>query len=78
MSALTIWSIEGHKRSACLHDSFSVVSRGELLDIIPADTLRSSNPAKTLRTVYGRALKEAGNDTERAVILARRALGLAP
>jgi hypothetical protein len=68
---IRVYSIEGRRGSACLHDAFSVVNEADgqqqLLDIIPTAELKQGFGSSDIRSAYEAAVRAKGSDDIAAV-----------
>ena len=75
---ISVYFIEGSRKSACNNDAFSVVrNENELLAIIPRTALKSGQDSQSLKTAFATAeTATPGAPAEIVTAKARKILGL--
>lgn len=75
---ISVYFIEGSRKSACKHDAYSVVrNEQEVLTIIPRAALKAGQDSQTLKAAFTAAEdKTPGAPAERVTATARKLLGL--
>jgi hypothetical protein len=75
---ISVYFIEGNRKSACNNDAFSVVrNENELLTIIPRTALKAGQDSTALKTAFTAAeTATPGAPAETVTAAARKLLGL--
>jgi hypothetical protein len=75
---ISVYFIEGSRKSACNNDAFSVVrNENELLTIIPRTALKAGQDSQSLKAAFTAAETAApGAAAEKITATARKLLGL--